>query len=450
MGKKPAFIASLSVAAACLAMGLLHVIGTPAVAATGSTTETKESCITGTCHATMGKEKFVHGPVAVGQCEVCHEATGKHAFKPITDIGELCYRCHQRIDVRQVVHRPVKEGKCTNCHDPHQSPNKYQLRATGQNLCFRCHNKETFNRKFIHGPVAVGDCGSCHVAHQGDFPKLLMAQGNGVCFNCHTDKAEAFKNKKFIHKPVRESCVSCHNPHSGDYKYNLQYDGREELCFSCHNEKQKEISEATVKHKALDTERKCLTCHDPHVSDHPKQLLNEPADLCLGCHDREYKSPTGTVANMKELLANNKDHHGPVKDHDCSSCHNSHGSKYFRILRENFPPLFYAGYNEDNYKLCFMCHENSLAREKTTTTLTNFRNGDQNLHYVHVNKAVKGRTCRACHDAHATNNPRHIRDAVPFGGWKLPVGFTKTATGGQCLPGCHKLLRYDRNNPVKN
>jgi hypothetical protein len=45
---------------------------------------------------------------------------------------------------------------------------------------------------------------------------------------------------------------------------------------------------------------------------------------------------------------------------------------------------------------------------------------------------------------------KHIRDGVPFGSWKLPVGFSKTATGGKCLPGCHKMYAYDRNKVVQN
>jgi hypothetical protein len=97
-----------------------------------------------------------------------------------------------------------------------------------------------------------------------------------------------------------------------------------------------------------------------------------------------------------------------------------------------------------------MCHEQTIAQEKFTTTLTGFRNGKQNLHYVHVNLKVKGRTCRACHDAHATNNPKHIRDGVPFGAWNLPINFEKTAAGGQCLPGCHQLFKYDREKEVFN
>jgi predicted CXXCH cytochrome family protein len=413
-------------------------------------TAQNESCITTECHAKMGTEKYVHGPVASGECTSCHKQLRKHKFEKIADIGKLCEECHEKLTTRKFVHAPVRQGKCFKCHDPHQSPNKFQLRAAGADLCFICHDKSIANGKFVHGPVAVGSCSTCHSVHQSDFPKLLRTTENAVCFECHADKAEAFKNKKFIHAPVKESCVSCHDPHKGEYRYNLKADGSRELCFTCHTEKAQEIAAATVKHKGLDTEKKCLACHDPHASDYVKQLAKQPADLCLSCHDKEYVSDTGRVANMKEILAKNSDFHGPIKQKDCSSCHNTHGSRNFRMLREYFPPVFYAGYDPDNYKLCFMCHEKTLANDETTTKLTSFRNGDQNLHFVHVNKLSKGRTCRACHDAHATNSPRHIRDAVPFASWKLPINFEKTDNGGHCLPGCHKMYAYDRNKAMVN
>jgi predicted CXXCH cytochrome family protein len=413
-------------------------------------TTTKESCITDKCHVKMGKDKFVHGPVAVGECASCHKQIRKHKFEPITDVGKLCSECHEGLTTQQFVHAPVKNGQCTMCHDPHQSPNKFQLRASGGDLCFLCHDKSIIGGKFVHGPVAAGSCSTCHNMHQSEYPKLLLAKGNEVCFSCHTDKADAAKSAKFIHAPVQDACVNCHNPHSGNYQYNFKEEGDRALCLSCHLDKAQEIKEATVPHKALDMDKKCLTCHDPHFSNYAKQLIKQPEELCLSCHDREYNGPNGRVANIKAILANNSDHHGPIKEGDCSGCHNAHGSKNFRMLREFFPQLFYASYSEDNYKLCFMCHEKSIASEESTTTLTNFRNGDRNLHFVHVNKFVKGRTCRACHDAHATNNPKHIRDKVPFAKWQLPIGYKKTETGGQCLPGCHQRYGYDRVKPVVN
>lgn len=409
-----------------------------------------DACVTDKCHAGMGKEKFVHGPVAVGDCFSCHERKAKHSFAPVKSARDLCYKCHDKVDTLKGVHKPVKDGNCTKCHNPHQSPFKFQLRADGANLCFLCHDKKIAADNFVHGPVAVGGCSMCHNPHQTDFPKMLSAGGNDVCFQCHSDKAEAFKGKKFVHKPVQDKCVNCHNPHSGKYKYNVAAEASMDLCYTCHLDKKELINAAKVKHGGLETERKCLACHDPHVSDFPKQLVKQPVDTCMICHDKPLDTPSGKIADMKTYLAKNKEHHGPILQGDCSSCHNTHGSDNFRILRKFFPPVFYAPYNPKNYDLCFNCHEQTLVTDPKTMTLTGFRNGDQNLHFVHVNKQVKGRTCRACHDAHATNNPKHIRDSVPFGGWGLPVGFQKNPNGGSCLPGCHQKFQYDRLNFIKN
>jgi len=173
-------------------------------------------------------------------------------------------------------------------------------------------------------------------------------------------------------------------------------------------------------------------------------------DLCFSCHDKPIEQNGKKVMDIKTKILSSKILHGPIKQGDCSSCHNTHGSDYFRMLRKYFPPKFYAPYDPKNYGLCFNCHANTLVETKATDTLTGFRNGKQNLHYVHVHKKDKGRTCRACHDAHGTNNPRHIRDGVPFGGWSLPINFTKTESGGRCAPGCHQEFGYDRERRVRN
>lgn len=411
--------------------------------------EKKQSCVTAKCHSTMGKEKHVHGPVALGDCTYCHQPTGSHRFKAIKNAGKLCNGCHDKKFTGKDVHPPVKEGRCTDCHDPHQSPYQFQLRAAGSDLCFQCHDKAMVGGRYVHGPVAAGSCTACHNPHASDNPKLLMAEGNDVCFACHSEKEEELKEKKHVHTPVQELCINCHSPHSADYKYNLNADGKKDLCLTCHEEKGEHIKSAKVKHGGLDTKDGCLACHDPHASNYADQLKMQPADLCLSCHNREYNSGKDKIKNMKALLDQNKDHHGPIREKDCSACHNPHGSDNFRLLRAYFPPVFYAPYKASNYQLCFMCHEDTIAEEKFTTTLTGFRNGNQNLHYVHVHR-LKGRTCRACHNPHATNNPKHIRDSVPFGAWDLPINFKKTETGGQCQPGCHQLFRYDRKHPVHN
>ncbi len=408
-----------------------------------------DSCVTAKCHNKMGKARYIHDPVAAGRCKFCHEHTGKHAFKPIKNIGSICYQCHDEPYAGKSLHSPVKKGRCSNCHDPHQSPFKFLLKAESSGLCFSCHDAAPFQRKFPHGPASLGDCGICHDPHASDAPFLLMSEGNEACFSCHTDQQAELAQKPYTHDPAAEGCVKCHDPHSSDYRYGLAKDGRQALCFSCHEDMQEQITAATVKHKGLTAEKGCLTCHDPHTSDYSMQLTAQPLALCMRCHDREYKTSTGKIADIKALLAANSNHHGPIRDNDCSACHDPHGSANFRMLKEYFPRRFYAPYNPDNYKLCFMCHQNTIAETASTTTLTSFRNGDQNLHFLHVNRS-KGRTCRACHDAHASNNPGHIRDAVPYGSWSLPINITLTPNGGKCSPGCHQPFRYNRIKAVPN
>lgn len=81
---------------------------------------------------------------------------------------------------------------------------------------------------------------------------------------------------------------------------------------------------------------------------------------------------------------------------------------------------------------------------KRSRTATGFRDGDRNLHYLHVNRQKKGRSCRACHDMHASTQPFQLRERVKFGRWLMPLNFKKTETGGSCSTGCHKLRVYDR------
>jgi hypothetical protein len=81
-----------------------------------------------------------------------------------------------------------------------------------------------------------------------------------------------------------------------------------------------------------------------------------------------------------------------------------------------------------------------------TRTLTGFRDGDRNLHFLHVNKEKRGRTCRACHELHAAENSVQIRQEVSYGKWLMPINFTKEETGGSCHPGCHRIKAYDRKS----
>jgi predicted CXXCH cytochrome family protein len=146
---------------------------------------------------------------------------------------------------------------------------------------------------------------------------------------------------------------------------------------------------------------------------------------------------------MAKLFRENPVLHGPVASGNCSSCHNPHRSPNANLLLEPYPPEFYAPFSEDRYRLCFQCHLSDLVLQEKTT-LTRFRQGTKNLHFIHVNDPKKGRTCRVCHEVHASKLPFHMREWVPFGPqkWKLEIHYTMSEEGGSCAPGCHQPREY--------
>lgn len=404
----------------------------------------QEACQTSECHSEMGTAQFVHGPIGAGQCEVCHSdgrsghptRSGSSDFKLANGGGkELCHSCHQRKDGNKVVHKPVATGDCVACHDPHQSNTEILLKKeTTSELCFSCHENNT-KKTFVHGPVGAGDCNICHNPHSSPYKNLTEETGSDLCLLCHIDRKEEF-TRKYVHKPITESCTNCHSAHSSEAKFMLFDEGRQ-LCFKCHKKMKEHLDNSPVQHGAL-KKRECPGCHTPHSSDYPRQLRSPTKEICYTCHEE-----------MGQLVANSKYQHGPVKQNDCYACHDPHGSQYTKVLKKPFPPEFYMPYKTENYALCFDCHNKDIALNEFTTKLTDFRNGDRNLHFLHVNKDPKGRSCKACHQVHAGNQPKHIRDKVPFGrNWFLPVNYTKIDTGGRCVVGCHKPKDYDRQNPI--
>jgi len=358
--------------------------------------------------------------------------------------------CHDGYAKAKVVHAPVEAGSCDTCHAPVEGDaHQFKRTAEGSALCLECHESVTENLKNLHGPVAAGECTACHNPHASPYAKLLSADERQTCLQCHEDIGDRLTKQKHPHAPVADGCTACHNPHGADNRMNLR-SALPALCLDCHEDIRGQMDDSPVKHAAMTTGRSCAGCHDPHASDLPKVMLKPTMELCLTCHNQELVWDTGRVANIAQLLKDRPNHHGPIADDDCTTCHAPHGSTNARLLTSAYPAGFYADFGEKQYALCFGCHESEAFTEEQTSTATAFRNGPQNLHYLHVNRSPKGRTCRACHDPHATAGPKHVAEAVQFGQWRLPVGFTATETGGSCASGCHRPYRYDREKPVTN
>jgi predicted CXXCH cytochrome family protein len=395
-----------------------------------------ENCVEGKCHSGMTEKRWVHGPVGANICTICHELeTGeKHKFKFAAEEQELCFLCHE--DKRESLnlkhqHSPVANGDCTGCHDPHQSDFRYQLHGEGANLCYKCHDQDEFNKKFQHGPIQGGDCNACHNPHASENSFQLIASRDNICYVCHPDK-ESEVNSKHPHPPVQEDCLNCHNPHSDVAEFMLS-EKSPEMCFQCHDNIESKMT-ASTPHPPV-AKGECAKCHQIHGSANPKLFIGSQEEMCYNCHDK-----------IKDQVVSSSSKHGPVNEGDCIACHDGHGSDQPLMLQQYFPKEFYNPYSTDRYALCFNCHNKDIALDSVTTTLTDFRDGDVNLHYKHINKQIKGRSCKACHEVHVSNQDKHIRQSVPFGkSWSYPILFTIEEDGGNCVVGCHKPQEYKRS-----
>jgi len=414
----------------------------------------REGCVTTECHPGIKDRPQLHGPIRVNACEACHQLSdaATHKFQPTRERHELCALCHApEPSTNPVVHAPFAKGECLSCHDPHGSKGVRLLRGERYaDTCAVCHADVTGAHDKVHGPASVGACGACHEPHTSMRPKLLNAEGRELCLKCHVRTGLEIESKPNKHAPALGDCRVCHAPHATDNPAILVADTAT-LCTSCHQDIANTLSKATTQHAAVTSKRACTNCHTPHASDHASLLKDEPKNLCFECHNQPIAMPDGSkLVNMKKLIETGTSLHGAVTQRGCVECHQIHGSDHRKLLVSAYPSELYYPFSESNYALCFSCHDKQLAMTPTTNSATGFRNGTTNLHYVHVNKDKKGRSCKVCHDAHASTHDKHIRDTVAYGpgGWNLPIKYQSTMNGGSCGGACHAPLEYNRVTPI--
>ena len=409
--------------------------------------ELRASCVDDGCHTKYSESPYVHSPVLLKTCDVCHRTQeNRHVFTLVSTGGELCTFCH-KMKLKNVIHEPVAKGECIKCHDPHSSDFSYLLKSDpAKKLCFGCHEKKEaqLDKKYSHAPAAQGACILCHETHSSFNEKLLISQGNTLCLFCHKQEFEPQLKMRHVHLPVIQNCQKCHEAH-GSNNPMLLYRDEPEFCYDCHQDIAQIIKTSSRVHEATIIGKSCSNCHAAHASPLPRLLVQPMFDGCLSCHDEEIQDPDGTVlGNIAKIMEENPFRHGPIQQNNCVACHNPHGSNIFRRLVSYFPEDFYAPFDLQEYNLCFQCHAKETFLQERTTALTNFRDGDLNLHYLHVNKEVKGRTCRACHEIHASKQKAHVRAVVPYGNWEFPLVFQADVDGGTCAAGCHDEKSYGR------
>jgi len=349
-----------------------------------------------------------------------------------------CAGCHPEVKAHKETHGPVVVDACASCHRTDSAERHTFL--TPENVCFQCHDAGPAEGPVTHAPVASGECLGCHDPHGGADKAMLGASSvDELCRACHDDVGLGAKE---VHGRGTR-CTDCHLAHAANHAKLLRR-SPDKLCRGCHEPIQRKIESARVGHSPTTDDRGCRNCHAPHATGHSSLLVSEVNALCLSCHDRELeRAGGGTLGNIQAELDGAVHVHEPVADGDCSSCHDGHGSGESWLLNAAYPAGLYADFREEAYALCFGCHDSEMITAEATTAATGFRNGDVNLHNVHVGKR---RTCLFCHRTHAGPNDRLVRSSVAYGraAYNVTIGFERTADGGSCAKTCHAPTAYDR------
>ncbi len=320
------------------------------------------------CHDPKNTKKVVHSPVESGDCVMCHSPhQSPYAYQLLADpVSKLCFNCHEDDKTNhKYVHVPVKEGECTACHDPHESPYENRLIKEGNDLCFMCHaDKEEAvkTKSHVHGAIELVGCTGCHSPHGTENKYQLLQPVPDLCFQCHSDMEEHIQNAKVKHGAIRQkkSCVNCHDPHASDYDKQLKGETMD-ICLSCHKRKiktpsgryilnmKKWLRENPELHGPILLDGDCAACHNPHGSNNWRMLRQpfpstfytsfrkEKYALCFQCHDEELvltkttDSATGFRNGTKNL---HYVHVNQKKGRRCVVCHDAHGSKGPKHIRE--------------------------------------------------------------------------------------------------------------------
>lgn len=127
-----------------------------------------------------------HEPYRRNQCKKCHPEESSLFIAERAPRG-ICYWCHeheefqQRLAESEFLHGPVAVESCLVCHDPHYSRHEGLLVEKTPTLCYFCHEPESLECTPEHEDPAQWKCLNCHDPHGGDnrfFVKADRSAGN--------------------------------------------------------------------------------------------------------------------------------------------------------------------------------------------------------------------------------------------------------------------------------
>ncbi len=122
---------------------------------------------------------YVHE--ALKDCTQCHDAgrqrTLSQEVQLVADVPQLCYKCHEGYAALEGwVHGPVATGECLLCHEPHKTKNESLLLKPVPELCYQCHDVPTIHSIENHAEDSYARCIECHEGHAGTTKNLLKPE----------------------------------------------------------------------------------------------------------------------------------------------------------------------------------------------------------------------------------------------------------------------------------
>ncbi|GAB4258561.1 MAG: hypothetical protein Kow0092_06260 [Deferrisomatales bacterium] len=234
-------------------------------------------------------------------CSGCHslpEVFETLSDRPLAPAGKVCGACHPGVETAPYLHGPVAVYACFMCHEPEYAPARFGQKGSQPASCATCHEgflaKVLGGKKYVHGPVAAGGCLVCHDPHGGKTGALVRDKPPQLCLRCHADTLPLPVTRN-LHGRV--PCARCHDAHGGQTAALTAQEGND-FCGQCH----RDVADTGTGHPveghpvsgALDPSRPgrrlgCPSCHTAHAPDDvARQRL--PADeaarkaFCRRCH----------------------------------------------------------------------------------------------------------------------------------------------------------------------
>ena len=348
-------------------------------------------------HRARGRRELRHLPRGDGDAA---SAAGQATFKLTDAEPALCTGCHDALGAKAQVHAPVRDGSCTTCHAPHASNSAHLLLKPQKELCADCHSEP--------GAAAVParpgrgrrlhrlPCAARVRQPAAPRPQWRRALRRLPCRRRRPRRGEEGRS-------TRRSTTAA-PPVTGARRRAPEAPrrGGAGALLPVPRRRRREGPEGAGRARRA-RRREGLRLLPLAARGRPEGA--SPAER----EGRPVSAATRSVVTPAMTVL-----HGPIRDGSCTACHEPHGGEQAErssSRRSRRPPTCRTPTRPT--RSASPATTGTCCKYPDTSFATGFRDGERNLHFLHVNNAQKGRSCVLCHELHGGTNDALIADSVP-------------------------------------